>query len=128
MPPFKAPGGMNMKHGVRFLARIGSCIAIWSAFAASASADPVQVNWGQINFIGFGWNSTDTRVTLGGTVQNPHNCSFPDSYMVEASATYSQMLSSALLTAYSLRHSVRVVIDGCTSGRPKIVGVDIQPQ
>lgn len=118
-----------MKRVGQLVARIGGCIAILSAFAASASADPVQVNWGQINFIGFGWTSADARLTLGSTVQNPHNCSFPDSYMVEGSATYAQTLSSALLTAYSLRHSVRVVIEGCTTaGRPKIIGVDIQPQ
>ena len=118
-----------MKVGLRArrALRLFGAVLAGAAMSGSASASPTILDWGQISFIGFGWNAGDTRVTLGGTVQNPDNCSFPDAYMVEGSAAWAQVFSSALLTAYSLGHPVRVVIEGCTgAGRPKIIGVDLQ--
>lgn len=94
--------------------------------AAPAAHAASGTGWARITFVSGGWVNADTRVMLTTPFYNPDGCSNTDGYIVPSSLPASQLLSSILLTAYSLDHHVNVIVDGCYQDRPKVIGVYMQ--
>jgi hypothetical protein len=89
-------------------------------------SDPVRSSRGTITGYFTGWGAEAVRITISGaTYSEVPTCSPGDGYMTTDAESGFKSHSSALLAAYMSGKTVNVVVDGCVSGRPKIVGVEI---
>lgn len=94
----------------------------------SAGAAPTSTNEGYVTFMEGGWVSASLRVQLSsGNNTNPSACSILDGYTTDPSDSGYQLFNSMLLSAYLANRKVRLTIDGCVSGRPRIISVVILP-
>lgn len=95
-----------------------------AVFASSATATPASVAFARITYIkadeGF------FRLNLSTPVINPDGCIDPDGYIVAYTHPAQQQFLSIALTAQSRRAEVELVIDGCYSGRPKVISMRIK--
>jgi hypothetical protein len=93
------------------------------SFAQATSSTP----YSSITTLVGGWNAPDTFVQLSGqagaSITNPGACPTTDGYQMAGSDSYSQLLSSMLLTAYTAQLNIQLVISGCFGGRPHIIGL-----
>jgi len=96
-------------------------------FPATANATVVGTNLGHVTFVASGWHDAWLRVQLDIPQINPDNCPYSDGYMVNPAEGGSQLFTSQLMSGFTNNYHIRLVIDGCTSGRPNIISVESQP-
>lgn len=94
------------------------------AFASSASATTVGVPSARITYIQA--NEGFFRLNLSTPMINPDGWVDPDGYIVAYTQAAHQQFLSIALTAQSRGAQVDLVIDGCYSGRPKIIAMRIK--
>ena len=93
--------------------------------AAAAVASPANTPSGNITFLSGGWVNANLRVKTDFTWTNPEGCQYSDGYMIDPADSGHELLSSMLLSAFISRRKIQLMLDGCTLGRPRIIGVDI---
>ncbi|WP_158658074.1 hypothetical protein [Agarilytica rhodophyticola] len=97
------------------------CLAL-SAQSFSAVNSPK----GKITGFYTGWNEDNVRITIEGAQYQEENCPTKDGYMVSKKDINGyETHISVLLAAFMSSKAVKVVIEGCTVNRPKIIGVSI---
>ena len=96
-----------------------------AGFCSEAQATPVSTPSGNITLLAGGWVHANLRVKTDFAWTNPENCTYTDGYMVDPADSGHELLSSMLLSASMSRRRIQLTIDGCSQGRPRIVGVDI---
>lgn len=73
-----------------------------------------------------GWGGDAVRVTIEGASYTEGNCTTKDGYITsELDNTGFKTHTSALLAAYMSGKPVKVIVEGCLAGRPRIWGVYI---
>lgn len=95
--------------------------------SAAANATPNVSPWGHVTFLGGGWGGADLRVQMDIALYNPESCSWTDGYLTSSADGGHDLFASLLVTAYTLRHQVQVVVDGCYLNRPHVIGVYVKP-
>jgi len=94
-----------------------------AVFASSAIAQAV-VPFARVTYIkadeGF------FRLSLNAPMSNPEGCADPDGYIVAYTQAAHQQFLSIALTAQSRGAEVELVINGCYSGRPKVIAIRIK--
>lgn len=77
-----------------------------------------------------GWDAEAFAVETGSTISNPAGCSAPDGYVSDVSQAGYKTHYSAILTAYALGKNAVIVVHNTIcgfAGRPKIIGVNLEP-
>ena len=77
-----------------------------------------------------GWDAEAFAVETGQSILNPKGCSTPDGYISDVSQAGYKTHYAAILLAYSTGRPVQIVISNTVcglAGRPKIIGVNLQP-
>lgn len=91
-----------------------------------ATAAPTSTGDGYITYMEGGWVGASMRVQLSsGNITNPGTCTVLDGYSTDVADQGNQLFTSMLLSAYLANRKVRLTIDGCSSNRPRIIGVVI---
>lgn len=97
------------------------------ALVQPALAAPSISSTGYITFLAGGWTSPNVRITMDFAFYNPASCSNTDGYMTDTLDSGINLFNSMLLSAFMARRKISIVVDGCTQGRPRIIGVNILP-
>ena len=100
-------------------------VLLLAGFCGEALAAPASTPSGTITRLSGGWVNANLRVITDFTWTNPENCTYADGYMVDPADSGHELLSSMLLSASMGRRRIQLTIDGCSQGRPRIIGVDI---
>jgi hypothetical protein len=82
---------------------------------------------GTITFYGVGWSANTVRVQTTAPPMNPGSCTGTDGYMTNPSDSGNQAYQAALLSAFLAGKNVVLILQGCTSNRPQIIGVYVYP-
>ena len=90
-----------------------------------AQAAATSTGTGNITRLSGGWVNANLRVQTGFPWTNPESCPYSDGYIVDPADSGHELLSSMLLSAFMSRRQVQLTMDGCSQGRPRIIGVDI---
>ncbi|MDV6331297.1 hypothetical protein [Asticcacaulis sp. 201] len=92
------------------------CVAaILALSSSSTTATPASSpSFSRIKMLDSGWYEPNLRIYVDGTVYNPENCPDATSYIIPSNLPANQQLTAMALTAYSLKHQVSFVLDGCT--------------
>jgi hypothetical protein len=99
--------------------------AIFSVNSSTVHATPSESASGAITHFISGWHDNSVTVQLNIPHYNPKNCPLSDGYATDPASGGTTLFNSVLLTAVMGQKQVRLVVDGCFSGRPRIVGVRI---
>lgn len=94
----------------------------------ATSAFAQQMIVANVTMVRTGWNSDSFAVVTAEQVINPANCSVPDGYISEQSLPGYRTYYAAALSALTLNTPVIVAVHNteCFSGRPKIIGINLQ--
>jgi hypothetical protein len=95
------------------------------ASAATPSFASVYTPWGKISSI-VGGGSADLRIVMSQSAANPDGCSSTDAYVMPVGANGGQIYTYAAFKAYAKNQSIRLTLDGCVNGRPRITSIDVQ--
>ena len=90
-----------------------------------AAAAPNGTPAGNITSLSGGWVTANLRIRTDSAWTNPENCTYTDGYMVDPADSGHELLSSMLLSASMSRRRIQLTLDGCSQGRPRVIGVDI---
>lgn len=96
-----------------------------ATISVSASAAPNSTPSGYITRLSGGWVTANLRAQTDFAWTNPESCAYTDGYMIDPADSGNVLLSSMLLTAYTAGKKVQFTINGCSQGRPRIIGVDL---
>lgn len=107
------------------LRQIFALSVIFSLAGNHGSATVFEAPIGRINMLYGGWNEPNLRILLDTPQYNPENCTEPWGYMIPANSPANQQLTAMALTAYSLKHRVRIMVDGCHNNTPKVIGIQL---
>jgi hypothetical protein len=107
-----------------FISRIVPVLLL-AGFSGNAMAAPASTPSGNITRLSGGWVNANLRVITDFAWTNPENCTYTDGYMVDPADSGHELLSSILLSASMSRRRIQLTVDGCSQGRPRIIGVDI---
>ena len=106
---------------------VGRLVPIFliAGVCGEALAAPSGTPSGNITRLSGGWVSANLRVLTDFAWTNPENCTYSDGYMVDPADSGHELLSSMLLSASMSRRRIQLTLDGCSQGRPRIIGVEI---
>ncbi|PXA86985.1 hypothetical protein DMC25_13165 [Caulobacter sp. D4A] len=104
---------------------VAATLAATAAISGQALATPSETPTSQITFYGGGWTDAIVRVQLATAFHNPDGCPVTDGYIVDPAIGGAQMFASILLTAFTTNQPVRLVVDGCSYSRPKIIAINM---
>lgn len=102
--------------------RFALAIALFANSATAATNTPV----GRITELHGGWYEPNLQIFLDIPQVNPDNCSNPSGYIIPANLVANAQLTSLALTAYSLKHRVSLVVEGCIYETPRVIAVHIK--
>jgi hypothetical protein len=109
------------------LQKVAALACVMTAlFATPSTAEPTQSDWFSIASLAGGWVEGHLRVVSSGPFHNPSSCPYADGYVVDDSLPGAQLLQAMLITAYASGDQVQVTVDGCASGRPSEIGVQVR--
>lgn len=84
---------------------------------------------GAISLVRTGWGADQFAVALNVPAVDPAGCGTPDGYITHAAFPGYRTYYAAALTAYASKRPVTVVVHDaeCFLGRPKLIGINLQP-
>lgn len=72
-----------------------------------------------------GWDTPSLSVYLDIPIQNPDNCTDTAAYTMSSTSASIQAVTAAVMSAHATNASVQLILNGCTSNRPQIVGINV---
>ncbi len=99
-----------------------ACIGI----APLATATALYSDWGTIIAYRTGWYFDQIHVTTTAPIVNPSGCANADGYMTSPTDSGNKAHQAAILTAFTAGFQIKIVVEGCVEGRPKIIGTHIE--
>ena len=96
-----------------------------AAFAALPSMAQVSSAFGNIVYIGSGWNTDSMYVKTTATFVQTTNCGNQDFYQTDPASADNLVHQSMILTALLANKQILVTVNGCYGGRPKIIGIQV---
>jgi hypothetical protein len=101
-------------------------VAFLFLVGVSFATEPIgTTQFGNITYYNTGWNTNQVLVKNNAPFVNLSNCPSTDGYVTDLNNASVQQ--SALLGALLSGKQVAFALQGCTQGRPMIIGVNVWP-